>query len=136
MKTILAADAKVNFVKVPVFGLFKRNDSVYACIISDARANTSISIIRKKVKPDNIIYTDSLESYNAIHISEFTHRRVNHTKEFVQDKKNINGIENFWNQAKCHICKYDGIPKEPFHLFQGNMSGLLATDIQNVNCIS
>lgn len=121
---------------MPLFGLFKRNDSVYACIISNARADTSISIIRKKVKPDSVIYIDLLKSYNALHISEFTHRRVNHTKELVQDKNHINGIENFWSQAKCHICKYNGNPREPFHFSQRNMSGLLATEIQNVNCIS
>jgi len=29
----------------------------------------------------------------------------------------INGIENFWNQAKRHLRKYNGIPKHHFHLF-------------------
>ncbi|MBK2345311.1 transposase, partial [Francisella tularensis subsp. novicida] len=29
----------------------------------------------------------------------------------------INGIENFWNQAKRHLRKFNGIPREHFHLF-------------------
>ncbi|MFP4098568.1 MAG: hypothetical protein ACLFU1_07250, partial [Alphaproteobacteria bacterium] len=29
----------------------------------------------------------------------------------------INGIENFWNQAKRHMRKYNGIPKQNFELF-------------------
>ena len=29
----------------------------------------------------------------------------------------INGIENFWNQAKRHLRKFNGIPKEHFYLF-------------------
>ena len=29
----------------------------------------------------------------------------------------INGIENFWNQAKRHLRKYNGIPRHHFHLF-------------------
>ena len=29
----------------------------------------------------------------------------------------INGIENFWNQAKRHLHKFNGIPREHFHLF-------------------
>ncbi len=50
-------------------------------------------------------------------MSEFTHYRINHSKEFAQDESHINGIESFWSQAKRHMRKYNGIPKEHFHLF-------------------
>ena len=103
--------------KVPVFGLLKRNGSVYACIIPNARADTLIPIIREKVKPDSIVYTDSFRSYNALDVSEFTHYRINHSKEFAQDSNHINGIENFWNQAKRHLRKFIGIPKAHFELY-------------------
>jgi transposase-like protein len=29
----------------------------------------------------------------------------------------INGIENFWNQAKRHLWKFNGVPRENFPLF-------------------
>jgi transposase-like protein len=29
----------------------------------------------------------------------------------------INGIENFWNQAKRHMRKFNGVPKQHFGLF-------------------
>ncbi|EMT2631568.1 IS1595 family transposase, partial [Neisseria gonorrhoeae] len=29
----------------------------------------------------------------------------------------INGIGNFWNRAKRHLRKFDGIPKEHFELY-------------------
>jgi transposase len=32
-------------------------------------------------------------------------------------KSHINGIENFWNQAKRHMRKFNGIPKENFNLY-------------------
>ena len=35
----------------------------------------------------------------------------------VFDKNHINGIENFWNQAKRHLRKFNGVPKEHFHLY-------------------
>jgi transposase len=79
--------------KVPVFGLLKRNGSVYACITPNARADTLIPIIREKVKPDSVVYTDSFRRYNALDVSEFTHYRINHSKEFAQDRNHINGIE-------------------------------------------
>ncbi len=59
--------------KVPVFGLLKRNGKVYACIIPNAKAHILIPIIREKVKPDSIVYTDSFKSYNALDVSEFIH---------------------------------------------------------------
>ncbi|WP_367112065.1 IS1595 family transposase [uncultured Psychrobacter sp.] len=104
--------------KLPVFGLLKRNGKVYACIIPNAKADTLIPIIREKVKPDSIVYPDSFKSYNALDVSEFKHFRVNHSKEFTCGKNNhINGIENFWNQSKRTLRKYNGIDKKNFHLF-------------------
>lgn len=61
---------------------------------------------------------DSCRSYNALDVAEFQHNRINHLKEFAHGKKNhINGMENFWNQAKRVLRKYNGIPRENFYLF-------------------
>jgi len=32
-------------------------------------------------------------------------------------ENHINGIENFWNQAKRHMRKFNGMPKDHFGLF-------------------
>jgi len=103
--------------KVPVFGLLKRNGKVYAVIIPDAKSQTLMPIIRQKVTPDSIVYSDAFCSYNALDVSEFKHYRINHSKLFADKHNHINGIENFWNQAKRHLRKYNGIPKSHFHLF-------------------
>ena len=94
--------------KVPVFGLLKRNGKVYTVVIPDAKTETLIPIIREKVKPDSIVYTDTWRSYNALDVSEFKHYRINHSKLFANKTNHINGIENFWNQAKRHMCKFNG----------------------------
>ncbi len=104
--------------KVPVFGLLKRGGKVYTAIIPDAKASTLIPIIREKVQPDSIVYTDSFRAYDVLDVSEFHHRRVNHSKTFVSKRgHHINGIENFWNQAKRHLRRFNGIPKESFYGF-------------------
>ena len=103
--------------KVPVFGLLKRNGKVYTVIIPNAKTDILLPIIRQKVKPDSIVYTDTFKSYNALDVSEFKHYRINHSKLFAKKYNHINGIENFWNQAKRHMRKFNGIPKEHFHLF-------------------
>ena len=103
--------------KVPVFGLLKRNGKVFSVIIPDAKTSTLMPIIRQQVKPDSIVYTDTWRSYNALDISEFKHYRINHSKLFANERNHINGIENFWNQAKRHMRKFNGIPRSHFHLF-------------------
>lgn len=104
--------------KVVVFGLLKRGGKVYTKIIQDTKTNTLMPIIRNKIAPDSIVYTDSYHSYNALDVSEFHHFRINHSTHFAEEKTNhINGIENFWNQAKRVLRKYNGIPKQNFHLF-------------------
>ncbi|WP_150467677.1 IS1595 family transposase [Francisella sp. SYW-9] len=103
--------------KVPVFGLLKRNGKVYTVIIPNAKSNTLLPIIREKVKPDSIVYTDTFRSYNALDVSEFKHYRINHSKLFAKKHNHINGIENFWNQAKRHLRKFNGIPRDHSYLF-------------------
>ena len=103
--------------KVAVFGLLKRGGKVYTAIIPDAKTNTLLPIIEEKVQPDSIVYTDTFRSYNALDISDFHHRRINHSKFFADTQNHINGIENFWNQAKRHMCKFNGIKKENFYWF-------------------
>ena len=103
--------------KVPVFGLLKRAGKVYATMIPDTRSETLVGIIRKRITPDSVVYTDAYRSYDTLDVSEFHHRRINHRKNFVARGNHINGIENFWSQAKRHLRRYNGIPRAHFHLF-------------------
>lgn len=74
-------------------------------------------IIEEKVMLDSVVYSDSWPAYNTLDTSGFRHYRINHSKLFADRKNHINGIENFWNQAKRHLRKCNGIPKQHFHLF-------------------
>jgi len=103
--------------KVPVFGLLKRGGRVYTKIIPNASAENLVPIIEQKVIPDSIVYSDCWRGYNALDVSEFKHYRINHSKLFADKHNHINGIENFWNQAKRHLRKFNGVPKESFPLF-------------------
>ena len=103
--------------KVPVFGILKRGGRVYTQIIDNTRTDTLMPIIRSKIKPDSIVYTDSYRSYNALDVSEFKHYRINHSALFADGRNHINGIENFWNQAKRILRKYNGIPAKQFYWF-------------------
>jgi len=103
--------------KVAVFGILKRGGKVYTKIISDTKTHTLMEILERKILPDSVVYTDCYRSYNALDVSEFKHYRINHSKLFANKGNHINGIENFWNQAKRTLRKYNGIPKKHFNLF-------------------
>lgn len=104
--------------KVVVFGLLKRGGKVHTLVVPDTKTATLEPIIRQSVKPDSVVYTDGYSSYDVLDVSEFRHHRINHSEQFVDGKTNhINGIENFWNQAKRHLRRFNGIPKDQFPLF-------------------
>jgi transposase len=71
-------------------------------------------IMERMIMPDSIVYTDSFSSYDALDVAGFHHVRINHSELFAEDRNHINGIENFWNQAKRHLRRFNGIPKQSF----------------------
>ena len=103
--------------KVAVFGLLKPGGKVYTAIIPNSKTETLLPIIEQKVKPDSIVYTDTFKAYNALDVSDFHHMRINHSELFADQQNHINGIENFWNQAKRHLRKFNGIQPENFYWF-------------------
>jgi hypothetical protein len=65
------------------------------------------------------------------------HRRVNHDTTFVsKGDHHINGIENFWNQAKRHLRRFNEISKGSFTDFLKNASGGLTEGTILSCCIS
>ena len=103
--------------KVAVFGLLKRGGKVYTAIIPNAKTETILPIIEEKVTPHRIVYTDTFKAYNALDVSDFHHMRINHSELFADRHNHINGIENFWNQAKRHLRKFNGIKQDNFYWF-------------------
>ena len=116
--------------KIPVFGLslpdsglfanhekVKRGGKVYTKIIPDVSGATLIPIIERKVVPDSIVYSDCWRGYNVLDVSDVHHFRINHSKLFADRHNHINGIENFWNQAKRNMQKFNRVPKDQFGLY-------------------
>ncbi len=103
--------------KTPVFGLLIRGGKVYTQMIPDASSDTLIPIIESEVVPDSIVYSDGWKGYNALDVKDFHHMRINHSTEFADGDNHINGVEKFWNQAKRHMRKYNGIANHNFVLY-------------------
>ncbi|WP_423910724.1 IS1595 family transposase [Candidatus Spongiihabitans sp.] len=102
--------------RTPVFGRLKRGIKVMRRI-ADASSATSYPIIERKAVLDSIVYSDCWRGVNVLDVSDFRHFRINHGRRFAERQNHINGIENFWNQAKRHLRKFNGVPRRHFPLF-------------------
>ena len=104
--------------KVAVFGLLKRGGKVYTQMIADCKRDTLMPIIQQRIKPDSVVYSDTFASYSTLSAEGYHHVRINHDTALAEPSgRHINGIENFWNQAKRHMRRFNGVPKESFYLF-------------------
>lgn len=103
--------------KIPVFGLLKRGGRVYTVMLPNLRSDTLMPIMERMIVPDSIVYTDGFAGYDALDVSDFHHVRIHHRERFADARNHINGIENFWSQAKRHLRRFNGIPKQSFYLF-------------------
>lgn len=127
--------------KVPVFGLLKRGGRVYTVMIPNLRLATLMPIMQRMIVPDSIVYTDSYASYDPLDVSAFHHRWIHHGDGFAAGETHINGIENFWSQAKRHLRRFNGIPRQRFQLylsqyewsFRGGVGGSSPTPPESLN---
>jgi len=100
--------------KQPVFGILKRNGHVYTEIIPNCKKSILQPIIRGKVDPSTVIYSDKWRGYDGlVDVGYDKHFRVNHgDNEFSKgDGVHINGIENFWSFTKRRLSKFNGVKK-------------------------
>ena len=85
-------------------------------VVENTRTETLMPVIVRKIKPDSWVYTDTYRSHDALDVNKFHHERINHSELFAVKQNHINGIENFWSQAKRILRKYNGIDRKNFPL--------------------
>jgi transposase-like protein len=104
--------------KTVVFGILKRQGSVYTQIVQDCTKSTLQAIIRGRVSLESVIHSDGLRSYHGlVDLGYKKHLRVDHGEnEFAVGANHINGIESFWGFAKTRLVRFHGIHKATFYL--------------------
>lgn len=100
-----------------MFGIFKRNGTVYTEIVPDCSRRSLQRAIRGHVALDSVIYSDGWRGYNGlVDVGYGKHLRVNHgNDEFVRGQVDINGIEGFWGLAKTRLSKFKGMHPTTFY---------------------
>jgi transposase len=101
-----------------VFGIFKRNGSVYTEIVPNCAKPTLQGVIRGRVDLETVIHSDGWRGFNGlVDLGYKKHFRVQHGhNEFVKSKSHINGIESFWAYAKTRMSKFRGLNRNTFYL--------------------
>ncbi len=103
--------------KTPVFGLLKRNGSVYVNIVQNCSREQLLPIIQGKVLEGSTIYSDGWKAYDGLLLNGYDHYRVFHSEnEFARGKSHVNGIEAFWSFAKRRLSKFNGLSEASFIL--------------------
>lgn len=104
--------------KTKVFGIFKRNGSVYTEIVPDVSKKTLQAVIRGRVSLDTVVHSDKWRGYDGlVDVGYAKHLRVNHSQnEFATAETHINGIESFWSFAKRRLQKFNGVAEQTFYL--------------------
>lgn len=92
--------------------------------ITKAKGNSKDDSPKNYENVNHIIYSNKdgkhawrpLQLINpAIYVQLVMEITTKRNWEEIQNR--FNGIENFWNQAKLHLRKFNGVPKEHFWLF-------------------
>jgi len=90
---------------------------VYTKIIPDTKLSTLVPIIKELVLPGSIFFTDSLPWYYFLDVNNFKHNRINHPELPTDRQSHFYVLEDFWTQAKRQMRKFNGVPKNHFHLY-------------------
>lgn len=103
--------------KTPVFGLLKREGSVYVQIVQNCSKEELMPIIEGKILEGSTIHTDGWRAYDGLVLNGYDHYRVFHSHdEFVRGKSHVNGIESFWSFTKRRLAQFNGLSNDTFYL--------------------
>ena len=86
-----------------VFGIVDTSTGLcYIQLVTDRSAETLLPIIQRLVLPGTEIWSDMWPAYNKLASLGYTHKKVNHSKEFKNkiDGTCTNLIENQWKCCK------------------------------------
>ncbi len=106
--------------KAMVMGILERGkdgkqSKVRTSVVANRKKHALQSEVRKHVEAGSALFADDLNSYKGL--TEFDHRVVDHTVQYVDGKIHTNGLENFWSLVKRGI-NGTYVSVEPFHLFR------------------
>jgi len=103
--------------KHAVFGMMSKDGKVFTKMSGQINSALLTSVAPNVITPDSVVFTDEPNQDQTLDVNECHQERVSANAAIEQEKYAIGEAENFWNQTKRILRKYNGIPKNTFPLF-------------------
>lgn len=103
--------------KHAVFGILSRQGKIFTKMTGQTTAALLTAAAPNLLVPDSVVYIKGYHEDQALDVNEFYQERVSNIEDAEQARYLIGETENFWNQTKRMLRKYNGIPKNTFPLF-------------------
>lgn len=103
--------------KHAVFGILSRQGKIFTKMTGQSSTELLTAAAPNLLVPDSVVYINGYHEDHALDVNEFYQERVSQAEDLEQAKYLIGETENFWNQTKRMLRKYNGIPKSTFPLF-------------------
>ena len=100
-----------------VFGFLKKEKKIFTVTPRNLFPIEPISSKMCHIVPDSIIYTDQNKSAKTVEISNFNYLQLVQPDKSSLDVNHQKAIQNFWNQIKHVLRKYNGTSKNSLALF-------------------
>jgi transposase-like protein len=91
--------------KTPVVGMVERDGGrVIAVVAEDTKKPTLFKIIKERVLPDSVIFSDDYPAYDGLNVRGYEHHRIRHSAGvYVAGNVHTQTIEGFWSLVKRGI---------------------------------
>lgn len=90
--------------KTPVLGMVERGGRVFAVTVPNVRRVTLLPHVIKRVLPSASVFTDELNSYQALGKAGYDHQKIAHSQGvYVSGNVHTNTVEGFWSLVKRGI---------------------------------
>lgn len=103
--------------KHTLFGILSRRGKVFTKMTGQNNSEILTAASPNVLVPDSIVYIHGYQEDQSLDVNDFFQERVSQNDDPEQAKYLIGETENFWNQTKRMLRKYNGIPKSSFPLF-------------------
>ena len=102
---------------MPVFGLYSCRGGIRILIVPKIQRDILLEHLKAPGGRNANLFTDDTQVSDALRSFGLRHRHIGGHHRFAPGSDRVNRMENFWNQARRHLRKYNGIPGHHLHLY-------------------
>ena len=103
--------------KTPVFGMLALNGKIFTKMTGKVDVALITSGTPNVITPNSVVFSVTRNQDKTLDVNECHKENIDATETINQGKLGSDDTENFWNETKYILRKYNGVPKNSFPLF-------------------